>query len=68
MVMVMEVGMITPPIGINVFVIHGVAKTIPLRKIYYGILPYLAADVVRLILVTAVPAIALTLPRALGYM
>jgi C4-dicarboxylate transporter DctM subunit len=68
MVMVMEIGMITPPIGINVFVIHGVARDIPLSRIYGGIVPYLAADVVRLVLVLAMPALAIALPTALGYM
>jgi C4-dicarboxylate transporter DctM subunit len=68
MVMVMEIGMITPPIGINVFVIHGVARDIPLSRIYGGIVPYLAADVVRLVLVLVMPALAIALPTALGYM
>lgn len=68
MVMVMEIGMVTPPIGLNVFVLHGVAKHIPLTSIYRGIAPFLIADFARLALVAAVPAISLTLPRALGYM
>lgn len=68
MVMVMEIGMVTPPIGLNVFVLHGVAKHIPLTSIYRGISPFLIADFARLALVAAVPAISLTLPRALGYM
>ncbi len=68
MVMVMEIGMVTPPIGINVFIIHGVMKTLPLRHIYVGILPYLVADFARLALVVAVPSLAIALPTALGYM
>lgn len=68
MVMVMEIGMVTPPIGINVFVIYGVTRTIPLRRIYAGILPYLIADFARLALVVLVPSLALFLPVALGYM
>lgn len=68
MVMVMEIGMITPPIGINVFVIHGVAKNIPLSRIYAGIVPYLLADIVRLGLVVAMPVLAIGLPKLLGYM
>ena len=68
MVTVMEIGMITPPIGLNVFVIHGVTPGISLGRIYAGIVPYLAADVARLALVTAVPGVAIALPRALGYM
>jgi TRAP-type C4-dicarboxylate transport system permease large subunit len=68
MVMVMEVGMITPPIGINVFVLHAVAGNLTLTQIYRGITPFLVADIARLLLVTAVPGLALWLPTALGYM
>ena len=68
MVMVMEIGMVTPPIGINVFVIHGVTKSISLSRIYRGILPYLFADFARLALVVAVPSLAIALPTMLGYM
>ena len=68
MVMVMEIGMVTPPIGINVFVIHGVTKSISLSRIYRGIVPYLMADLARLALVVAVPSLAVALPTMLGYM
>lgn len=67
MVMVMEVGMITPPIGINVFVLHAVAKNLTLTQIYRGISPFLIADIIRLVLVAAIPALALALPAWLGY-
>lgn len=68
MVTVMEIGMVTPPIGLNVFVLHGIAKHIPLSRIYLGIVPFLMADFARLALIVAVPAISLTLPKLLGYM
>jgi len=67
MVMVMEVGMITPPIGINVFVLHGVARTLTLKQIYAGITPFFVADIVRLLIVAAFPAIALAIPVWLGF-
>jgi tripartite ATP-independent transporter DctM subunit len=67
MVMVMEVGMITPPIGINVFVLHAVARNLTLTQIYRGISPFLIADFIRLFLVAAIPALALALPAWLGY-
>lgn len=67
MVMVMEIGMVTPPIGINVFVIHGTAKDIPLSRIYAGIVPFFFADIARLALIVLLPGLALALPRALGY-
>ena len=66
MVMVMEIGMITPPIGLNVFVLHGASGT-PLGQIYKGIVPFLGADMLRLALVAVFPSLALVLPRALGF-
>ena len=65
-VMVIEIGMITPPIGINVFVLHGMARTIPLATIFKGIIPFLVADLVRLGVLIMVPGLALWLPMALG--
>ena len=67
LVMAIEVGMITPPIGMNVFVLFGVAKTIPLKTIFAGILPFFYADIVRILLIILFPALALWLPEALGY-
>lgn len=67
MVMAIEVGMITPPIGMNVFVLHGVAKDIPLKTIFKGIFPFFYADVIRISLVIIFPALALWLPTVLGY-
>jgi tripartite ATP-independent transporter DctM subunit len=66
-VIVMEIGMITPPIGMNVFIMHGMAKDVPLRTIFKGIAPFAAADCVRLALVTVFPALALWLPSVWGY-
>jgi C4-dicarboxylate transporter, DctM subunit len=68
MVIVMEIGMITPPIGMNVFIMHGMAKHIPLRTIFRGIAPFVVADFVRLGIVTAFPALALWLPEIWGYL
>ena len=62
-VIVVELGMITPPIGINVFVLYGVARTIPLPQIFRGVLPFAAADLTRLTLLTLFPALTLWLPR-----
>jgi C4-dicarboxylate transporter, DctM subunit len=67
-VVAMEIGMITPPIGINVFVLHGVAKDLPLKTIFKGILPFFCADIVRLALLILFPTLALWLPRAWGLM
>lgn len=61
MVMVIEIGMITPPIGMNVFVMGGIARDVPLSTIFRGILPFFWADILRLFLVAAFPSIALYL-------
>lgn len=58
-VIIVEIGMICPPIGINVFVIHGMRKDIKIGAIYRGIMPFLAADIVRLALLTMFPALTL---------
>jgi tripartite ATP-independent transporter DctM subunit len=62
MIMVMELGMITPPVGINVFVIHGLNRRIPLSAIFAGVMPFVIADVLRIALVVLFPALALWLP------
>jgi C4-dicarboxylate transporter, DctM subunit len=66
LVMVMEVGMITPPIGMNVFVIYGAAKDIALKTIFRGILPFFYADLIRITLIILFPVLALWLPTLLG--
>ncbi|WP_340151284.1 TRAP transporter large permease [uncultured Sneathiella sp.] len=65
MIMVIEVGMITPPVGINVFVMHGVRPDISLGTIFRGIVSFLFADIVRLTLVILFPAIVLWLPKTM---
>jgi len=61
-VVVIEIGMITPPIGLNVFILHGVAPDIPLATIFRGILPFLYADLSRLALMVIFPPIITWLP------
>lgn len=65
-VRIMEMAQITPPIGINVFVIKGVAKDIPMYTIFRGIIPFLVADVLEIALLIAFPQIALLLPSLMG--
>ena len=67
MVMVIEIGMICPPIGLNVFVVHSIARDIPMKTIYSGIMPFLYADIARLVLLTMFPTCTLWLPDALGF-
>lgn len=62
-VVVIEIGMITPPIGLNVFVLHGVAPDIPLSTIFRGIIPFFLADLGRLTILVAFPTLTLWLPK-----
>ena len=61
-VTVIEISLITPPIGLNVFVLHQVQRDIPTPVIFRGVMPFVAADIVRVSLLVAFPAIALVLP------
>jgi TRAP-type C4-dicarboxylate transport system permease large subunit len=58
--------MIIPPIGVIVFLLHGLARDIPMRTIYGGVAPFIFADLLLLALLAVFPAIALWLPKALG--
>jgi tripartite ATP-independent transporter DctM subunit len=62
LVRTMEIGFIHPPIGINLYVIQGIAKDVPLGRIFKGVVPFLAADLLHLSLLIALPAMALALP------
>ncbi|MBS0124989.1 TRAP transporter large permease [Thetidibacter halocola] len=64
-VMTVELGLITPPVGMNVFVINSIARAIPLTTIFRGVLPFVAADLVRLVLLVAFPALVLWLPQTM---
>lgn len=61
-VMVTEMGVITPPVGVNVYVVSGVAKDVPLEVIFRGILPLLLALIVAVVCMLLFPQIALFLP------
>jgi len=58
-----EIGAITPPLGINVYVIAGIAPEVPLQTIFRGIFPFLLADVAHVTLLLLVPSIVLFLPK-----
>jgi TRAP-type C4-dicarboxylate transport system permease large subunit len=62
-VLVGEMGVITPPVGVNVFVIKGIAPTIPLETIFRGILPFLASFIILTIILMIFPGIATVLPN-----
>jgi tripartite ATP-independent transporter DctM subunit len=64
-VMAVTLGLICPPVGMNVFVINSIARDVSLVKIYRGVMPFIAADLLRLFLLCAFPVISLALPRLL---
>jgi C4-dicarboxylate transporter DctM subunit len=57
--MVVEVGLITPPVGMNVFIISAMAKNVQMKDIFKSILPFLASDILRIGLLVFFPGIAL---------
>ena len=65
-VLVTQIGVITPPVGINVYVVSGVARDVPLDIIFKGVLPFLAALIIGTLLLIAFPQIALFLPNLMG--
>lgn len=60
-VMIIEVGMISPPVGINIFVFHGMRPEIPLGAVYRGTIPFVIAGLARIALLIVFPAIATVL-------
>lgn len=64
-VMAVTLGMICPPVGINVFVINSIDRSISLPRICRGVMPFIASDIVRLVILCAFPAVSLLLPQAM---
>lgn len=65
-VMTVELGLIHPPVGMNVFVIKSVVKDVSFTTIFKGVLPFIVTDIVRLVILIAFPIIALWLPTKMG--
>jgi len=61
-ILVCEMGLITPPVGLNVFIIHGVAKDVPMYTIFRGIWLFLVIEIICIFILVAFPEIALFLP------
>ena len=59
MLVVVSVGLIAPPVGLDVYVVHKVAKTVPIGEIYRGIIPFLLSDVARILLLLFIPSLTL---------
>lgn len=63
---VVELGLITPPVGMNVFVINALAKDVPMSRTFLGVMPFFGAELARVALLVAFPALTLWLPRVLA--
>ncbi len=61
-VMTVELGLIHPPVGMNVFVIKSVIKDVKLSTVFYGVMPFVATDILRLAVLIALPILATWLP------
>jgi C4-dicarboxylate transporter DctM subunit len=65
-VMTVELGLIHPPVGMNVFVIKSVVKEVSFTTIFKGVLPFVITDLIRLLILIAFPIVALYLPNRMG--
>lgn len=62
-VLVMQIGMMTPPVGMNVYVLAGIARDVPMHKIFKGVVPFVIAAVIVVVIVLLVPELSLWLPN-----
>ena len=62
---VVELGLITPPVGLNVFIINSLSPDVPMRQTFKGVMPFFFSEILRIALLVAVPSITLFLPRLL---
>jgi tripartite ATP-independent transporter DctM subunit len=65
-VLMMEAGLITPPVGLNVYTLAGIAKDVPMAEIFKGATPFLLAIILTVIVLTIFPGIVLFLPSLMG--
>jgi tripartite ATP-independent transporter DctM subunit len=65
-VVLCEIGNITPPVGLNIFVLQGIAPNVPIEEIYRGLFPFIVMALVGLILLTVFPQISLFLPNLMA--
>ncbi|PTQ75580.1 TRAP transporter large permease [Celeribacter persicus] len=63
---VVELGLITPPVGLNVFIISSLAKDTPMSTVFRGVMPFLGSEIIRVALIILIPALTLTIPRLIG--
>jgi TRAP-type C4-dicarboxylate transport system permease large subunit len=63
---VVEIGLIAPPVGLNVYVVNSLARDVPMAETYRGVVPFLASDVVRVALLLSFPALSLWFVRVIS--
>ena len=63
MLMVVEIGLVHPPVGLNIFVINSLARDVPMMETFKGVIPFLASDFLRVILLFVFPIVSLYLVR-----
>jgi TRAP-type C4-dicarboxylate transport system permease large subunit len=61
-VMTVELGLIHPPVGMNIFVIKSVIEDVKMSTMFYGVMPFIVTDLLRLVILIVFPIIALWLP------
>ncbi|WP_436643364.1 TRAP transporter large permease [Microbaculum sp. FT89] len=64
-VVAIEISLITPPVGLNVFVLKSIVPEVPTGTIFKGVVPFIAVDIVRIALLIAVPSMALLIPSTM---
>ena len=62
----MEIGFVHPPLGMNLYIIQGIAKDVSIDRIFKGVMPFLASDLAHLLLLILFPVMVLWLPEVLG--
>jgi len=65
MLVVVEIGMITPPFGMNLFIIKSLDPNVKLSTVMKGVIPFIIADVIKIVLLVSIPALSLWLPSTM---
>jgi len=63
---VVELGLITPPVGLNVFIISGLAKDVPISETFRGVMPFFVVEIVRIFFIISIPGLCLWLPEMMS--
>jgi len=64
--MVVSFGLLVPPMGLNVYVVNGMARDVPIGESYRGVLPFLASDAIRTLILLLFPSISLFVVKYVG--